>query len=222
MKPPILIAHQGDTVNFHENTLEAFQSAFEKGANGVELDIHYHNNELIVVHNYLFDKHKRYLKLSEVLALFSKKGRIEIEVKSMELGFLIPLKKLLKTYKHADIEITTSIFPLVNYIYSELSDYPLGIIFHEKDFENWMTDNFKREKIIKIMKLCKAQRVHIPNKEATESLVKECHLNKYMVHSHIYLQPREKQVDLYHDFMKLEVDQCTFDDIALLEYLKER
>jgi len=36
---PLLIVHRGDTVHFPENTLEAFKSAFDLGADGIECDV---------------------------------------------------------------------------------------------------------------------------------------------------------------------------------------
>ena len=49
----LLIAHRGDTISFKPNTLEAFLSAFDKGADGIELDVHLFRNEIIVVHDFL-------------------------------------------------------------------------------------------------------------------------------------------------------------------------
>lgn len=216
MAIPLLIAHRGDTVNFPENTIAAFHSAFEKGAKGIELDVQFYHNQLIVVHDYLFDNNKTYPKLSEVLNLFSGKGRLEIEVKSMDLDFLIPLQNLLKNHKNRDIEITTSVFPITNYLSAGFPNYPLGIIFHEKDFENWMTGDFKIEKITKFMKLCKARRAHLPHKEINESVVNGCHTNGFGVHGHIYRQSIKEQLRLYNDYITLGIDQCTFDDINLL------
>ena len=58
---PLIIAHRGDTVNYPENTIEAFKSAFDKGADGIELDVHLDKNKnVIVVHDYEFDKNKKY------------------------------------------------------------------------------------------------------------------------------------------------------------------
>ena len=36
---PLLIVHRCDTVHFPENTLEAFKSAFDLGADGIECDV---------------------------------------------------------------------------------------------------------------------------------------------------------------------------------------
>ena len=82
---PLLIAHRGDTGHFPENTLEAFESAFELGAGGIECDIQCDKTgRLIVVHDYLYDKSKQYPLLETVLEKFSDRGRIEIELKCFE------------------------------------------------------------------------------------------------------------------------------------------
>lgn len=216
MSKPLLIAHRGDTTNFPENTLESFQSAFDKSADGIELDIQFNRGELIVVHNYLYDQTKNYITLKQVLELFVDKGRIEIEIKSFDVDLLLPLKDLLGNYKEADIEITTCVLPLTSYLHKELSSFPLGIIFNPMEFETWMTSKFIRTKVVKMMQLCKAQRAHIPYKLIDEAMVTECHSHDLLVHGHIHKTAIEEQVHLYQHFQKLGVDQCTIDDIALL------
>lgn len=217
---PLLIAHRGDTINFPENTIETFQSAFEKGAGGIEMDLQFYENNLILVHNYLFDKTQKYPLLSEVLKRFAGKGRIEIELKSLDTDFLSPLKKLLYEYKHADLEITTSVFPLVPYARTELPEIPMGIIFHDKQFEAWMTHEFVITKVTKMMKLFKAQRAHLPSAFLFKEMIAECHSQNFLVHGHIHKNNISEQVELYKKFRELGVDQCTFDDINLLETIK--
>ena len=89
----MLIAHRGDTNHFPENTIAAFSSAFHNGADGIELDVQERAGEMIVVHNYLYDKTKAYPNLEEVLTHFADKGRLEIEIKSLDLKFIGRWKK---------------------------------------------------------------------------------------------------------------------------------
>lgn len=214
---PLLIAHRGDTINYPQNSIAAFESAFGKGADGIELDVQFQNNNLIVVHDYLNDRNKPYPLLPQVLELFSKRGRIEMEIKLMDLDFIPSLKQLLSTYKNSDFEITTSIFPLVSYLRKEFPIISLGVIFHEKEFEEWMTDEFIQFKIIQYMRLLKANVAHIPWKIVDTKIVEGCHQNRFKVHSHIYKQNLDIQTNIYREMKKLEIDQCTFDDILLLE-----
>lgn len=218
---PLLIVHRGDTNNFPENTIEAFSSAFEKGADGIELDVQFHQGNLIVVHDYLFDQTKKYPLLSKILELFSKKGRIEMEIKSMDLDFLPSLKLLLSKYENSDFEITTSIFPLVNYLRKEFPTISLGVIFLEKEFEAWMTNEFICLKVIKMMKLLKVNDTHMPWKVINQNIVNSCHKQRIQLHSHIYKQSLNAQLEIYKKMKEFGVDQSTFDDISLLNEVRK-
>ena len=52
MPKPLIIAHRGDTKNAPENTLPAFASAIQQGADGIELDVHWSKDEHLVVHHF--------------------------------------------------------------------------------------------------------------------------------------------------------------------------
>ena len=55
---PKIVAHRGDIEHFPENTLAAFQSAIEKGADIIELDVHQTKDHKIVVHHdFYLDRH---------------------------------------------------------------------------------------------------------------------------------------------------------------------
>ena len=49
---PLIIAHRGDVTSAPENTLPAFQSAFQRGADGIELDVRMtRDSQLVVFHD---------------------------------------------------------------------------------------------------------------------------------------------------------------------------
>lgn len=50
---PSIVACRGDRENAPENTIPAFESAISKGADGVELDVHYTRDKELVVHHLL-------------------------------------------------------------------------------------------------------------------------------------------------------------------------
>ena len=51
-KVPLIIAHRGDLASAPENTLPAFRSAFERGADGIELDVRVtRDRQLVVFHD---------------------------------------------------------------------------------------------------------------------------------------------------------------------------
>jgi glycerophosphoryl diester phosphodiesterase len=213
----LLIAHRGDTENFEENTIEAFASAFENGADGIELDIQERAGELIVVHNYLYDKTKTYPKLDTVLEEFAPKGRLEIEIKSLDLGFIEPLKKSLGAYSGANIELTTSVVGLVNHLRSTFQNAVIGVIFQDCEFEEWMAeDNFTVTKIIKLMQLYGANIAHIPSRIVDATLIEAIHDQNMKAHVHIPRQPMNEQLRTYLHLREIGVDQSTFDDINLL------
>lgn len=218
-KRPLLIAHRGDTAAYSENTLEAFQFAFDKGADGVELDIHLHQGEVIIVHNYLFDTAKSYPKLKDVLSKIANKGRIEIEIKEFSPAILEPLKKVLAHFPTADFELTTSETPLAPYIKETFPKIKLGLIFPEYLFRDWMTDTVVANKLIGWGSMSKADILHLPFNILAQfgqgKLVEALHDAGFRVHSHIFNTTEEKhQLALLSQW---KVDQCTFDSIGLVD-----
>lgn len=49
----LVVACRGDRECFPENTISAFESAIAKGADGIELDVHYTTDQELVVHHFL-------------------------------------------------------------------------------------------------------------------------------------------------------------------------
>ena len=82
-----------------------------------------------------------------------------------------------------------------------------------------MTEEFITGKITKIMTLLKANVAHVPWKVLKENSIKIFHENGIKVHSHIYkeaLGEEKKIYEEYEEMCRVGVDQCTFDDIRLL------
>jgi len=49
---PVVFGHRGDLVHAPENTLPSFQQAFQKGADGVELDVSLTaDGRVVVIHS---------------------------------------------------------------------------------------------------------------------------------------------------------------------------
>lgn len=218
LKMTLLIAHRGDTISFQENTLDAFLSAFEKGADGIELDVHLFNSEIIVVHDFLFDRSKKWPKLEDILEKINSKGRIEIDVKEFSVDILQPLKEILSRFPKTDFELTTSEMPLASYIKENFPKIPLGLIFHDLFFQDWMTPEIVEQKLIGWGKMAKADRLHVSLKILSQfgkdTLVKKLHKAGLIVHSHIFNTPEQSKN--LASIIRWSVDQCTFDDIELL------
>lgn len=219
MKPK-LIAHRGDTIHCQENTIEAFRSALDLGADGIECDVQLHHGQLIVVHHYLFDKKATYPLLSEVLELFIGRGMIEIEVKELDPAFLPQFVQLLSKYPDEHIEITSSFLPIIPYVRKAMPKAKLGVIFPEYDFETWMTPLLIERKVIQTMKLLQSNVAHLPLGIINRQLAFVCRYHNIKLHAHIKKQSMKKQTEQYGRIAKLGVDQCTFDDINLLKNLE--
>ena len=82
---PKVIAHRGDRERFPENTIASFQSVIDKGADAIELDIHFSKDgKLVVHHDYslgttnngeglIFEKDSKYIKSLDAGTWFSDK-----------------------------------------------------------------------------------------------------------------------------------------------------
>lgn len=214
---PLLIAHRGDTLSFPENTFEAFESAFAKGSDGVELDIHWLAPEIIVVHNFLFDTKKTYPRLREVLERCATKGRIEIEIKEFSTDILAPLKVVLDDFPQADIELTTSETPLAIHIKEFFPTLPVGLIFADALFLEWMSSEIVEAKIVGWGRLAKANVLHVPfrvlDQFGQKHLVDSLHAAEFVVHTHI--PNTEAQFNMLTTVTGWGVDQCTVDNLAL-------
>lgn len=54
---PLVVAHRGDLEHFPENTLSAFESAIDLGADAIELDVFLtKDGELVVVHDHILER----------------------------------------------------------------------------------------------------------------------------------------------------------------------
>ncbi|NMC36678.1 glycerophosphodiester phosphodiesterase [Candidatus Beckwithbacteria bacterium] len=214
---PLLIAHRGDTVSFPENTLEAFVSAFDKGADGIEMDIHLHEGAIIIVHNFLFDHSKNYPKLVDVLPVIHNRGRIEIEIKAFRPDILQPLQDILAQFPQTDFELTTSEIPLAAHIKKTFPKIPVGLILHEFLFPDWMTSDIACQKMLGWGTMVGVDRIHINlqtlNQFGQAELVAKLHQAGFEIHSHI-INDEAQEKTLQH-FIDWQVDQCTIDNVAL-------
>ncbi|OGH06276.1 MAG: hypothetical protein A2171_01680 [Candidatus Levybacteria bacterium RBG_13_35_9] len=211
---PLIIAHRGDTINYPENTIEAFKSAFEKDADGIELDVHLNkNNEVIVVHDYLFDESKKYPLLKDVLKQFGQRGRLEIEIKFLDPKCVIKVGELIRKYKPKDFEITSSVLPLFPYIKKEFPNEKIGLICGTKLIEDWMPQEFIEELLLAYLKLTGANVLHLQLDYYTPDIIKLLHKNNFLAHTHL---KRENVLENYKKVVKLGIDQCSFDGIDLI------
>lgn len=219
MHLPLLIAHRGDTVHLPENTIEAFASAFSYGADGIECDVQFVNEKLLIVHNYLFDQTKQYPTVNEVLAAFGQKGRVEIEIKGFSDDIIAPLHDAITLYHPKDYELTTSELPLIPYIRKAFPEASIGAIYTKCFYEEWMNEALVIRKIVGLTKLLGANVSHIghiPHEKLTKSFVDTIHNAQIKVHCHIPKTTIEEEKKTYEYLHSVGIDQCTVDDIFLM------
>lgn len=89
MNRPMIIAHRGKSEFFPENTLASFQAAIKEGADAIEFDIQFTNdNKLVVHHDYLlgnidngekfiFEKDLNYIKSLDAGSWFNSQFKDE-------------------------------------------------------------------------------------------------------------------------------------------------
>lgn len=217
MNSPLLIAHRGDTVKYAENTIEAFQSAFDLGADGIECDVHLDSKgNLIVVHNYFYDLTKIYPTLSEVLEKFSNKGRLEIEIKSFNPKCIEKLAILLKKYNPQDYELTSSILPLLPVIKKTIPTAKTGMIFKSYFLEEWMTLEIIMTFLLGYMELTLSNILHLDLDRYSPEIIKQLHKHNFLSHTHL----KSDDIAIYNKVKALGIDQCTFDNVNLLSKVK--
>lgn len=209
------IAHRGNTRDFPENTLLAFHSALDLGADGIELDIHLgKQNQILVVHNYTFDPSLDYPQLDEVLAELGQRGRIEIEIKELDLTLLPILRQTLEKHQLSNYELTTSVMPLVHHIRQEFSKARIGLIFRRWLIEEWMPPEFRLRWLSKHLELSGANVLHLDLDLYTPELAEGLKKQGFSLHSHL----KTANKDDWEKLKVLGIDQCTFDDPELLNY----
>lgn len=214
MSRPLLIAHRGDRKNFPENTIVAFESAFAKGADGIEFDVHLNDSsEPIVVHNYLFDRSQSYPRLEQVLELFGKKGRLEMEIKSLEENAVATIADVVARFRPIDLEVTSSVQPLFPLMTHFFPNDRRGLIFRRTLIEEWMPHDFRIYWITRYLELCRATVLHLDFDLYFPELISALQERHIATHTHL----SDASLSLFEQVQKLGIDQCTFDDIAVLK-----
>lgn len=209
---PLIIARCGDSECFPENTLPAFESAINKGADGVELDVHQtSDNELIVHHFYnlgssdngmgLVSEHTlaelksldsggwfspefaglKKPTLAEVLELCKGKIRLELEVKSSDLGTLQQIIGLLEQFNIiADVELTSAHYPLLVHAKTMKPRLSTGTFFYRQP--DWMPPRLAQQHVLDWASQLDIQTVHVDLSLLTDEFVDLLHYHRMRVH----------------------------------------
>ena len=214
---PLLIAHRGDTENYPENTMEAFQSAFDRGADGIEFDVHCHKGgDVVVVHNYTHNVSLHFPSLEDVLTTFSSEGRMEIEIKAIEEECVSRVTEIIHRINPHDFEVTCSELPLLPVIRKHFPDAIIGLLFKVCLIEEWMPVSHIHRMLLGYMKLSGANVLHLGLEHYSEELVTLMHSNGYRTHTHL----GKENFKEYAKIIEFGIDQCTFDDFSIIELVK--
>jgi len=212
-----IIGHRGDRKSFEDNSIKGIESAFEKGADGIEIDVYYEPDKgVYLAHRFLHDRSLEYPKLEEVIEKFADKGKIQIEIKPPEVKVTKAVVDLVNKYKLENYEITSSVLPLLKYIRELASKANIGMIIKPYLIENWMTEEFGDYLMMSYLKLTGASTVWLDKPENfwNKGRVKRFHKKGYKVGSHLPTDSKEN----YQRLVSLEIDSCTADDLNVLKW----
>ncbi len=129
-------AHRGRHDKFPENSMAAFKHAFESGACGIELDVHFDikMNRFVVSHDYPYQKiDGKLLSLESVFKQFGKSGFYWVDFKKLKIDNLNPsivrMKYLLKKY---DLQKYVFVESLKSELISKISQSGIQSIYWMK------------------------------------------------------------------------------------------
>ena len=145
------IAHRGAKREIHENTVPAFQRAFARGADGIELDVHATTDGVVVVHHdpairrhlrsveiansdwaeigqLELQDHTHVPRLSDVLAVSPAHANVYVEIKGAGIERLVAetlgasrARCAVHSFDHHAIDVMRDLAP----------DIPRGVLFED-------------------------------------------------------------------------------------------
>lgn len=237
---PKIIAHCGDQRNAPENTLPAFVSAIEKGADTIELDVQMSRDGVLVVHHdYLLGRTEnatgilnryeyedlRQLDVGNWFGQQFKGTRIPQFAEVLQLGkghvtFEIDLR-------HPDPDFLESVirtidkFELLHAV--EFTSIHVPLLMRLKQLypsakvglfatlrESWMPVTLWQEHLLSWMSLCNAQVAHVEFAYLSEELCKQVHNRGWLMHGANLNTARE-----IGQAVAYGIDQFSTDDLDL-------
>ncbi len=207
-----LISHRGNRRDYSENTFDAFRSALSLGADGFECDVQMDvGGNPVIVHDY-FHPPREYPLLTDMLTEFRGKAVLEIEIKPFRPTELSRIVDVLAPYDAPDLEITTSIHPVIPYLRNALPAIRIGAIFFDHALQPWMTDAFITDYFASQLALTGATDIHVPPSFTYGRTVRDLKSLGYRVHHFL----KTDDPAAYRRLSDMGVDSAVFDDIGLL------
>jgi glycerophosphoryl diester phosphodiesterase len=179
----LIIGHRGDRERFADNTAEGIESAFNRGADGVEFDVYFQPEKgVYLVHPYLHDLQINYPTLDEVLQRFGNLGKMQIEIKSPEKDCVDEVAKRIEKYKVTNLELSSSVYPLLPYIREVFLNVDVQLIGYRL-IEEWWTEDFGNYFLMEYLELTRANAISIgkPENFWSKERVEVFHKNGFKV-----------------------------------------
>jgi len=227
-----LLAHRGDTNHAIENTLEAFQSAYDRGADGVELDIRLtHDGVPVIYHNMMLgDQFIADLTLSELQAIelrsdqgwvsrvpslvevfdhFAGKMYLEMHLQSDTHETVNRVCHLIENYPQLNdmFELTSFEPAIINSVHSCNKAIPCDLLFRVVD---WMSDEIALRLLIDKSRLCQPRGVHLFPYQITADVLSRFSRLGYVVHCGV-----TNDIETFERIRALGVSQILTDDLGL-------
>lgn len=226
-----ILAHRGDTTQGHENTLEAFQSAFDKGADGFEFDIRLTRDGIAVVYHdlmigevFISDLDYADLKtmhfprgsnkfhipsLEDVLESFAGKIYLEIHLQSDTYQTASTVCRMIEQYPQINdmYELTTFEPAMINIINTIKPAHPCDLLFR---IESWMTDEMALRLLFDKASLTNARGVHLFPHQIKADVLSRFTARGLTVHCGV-----TNDIAEFQRIESLGVSQILTDDISL-------
>lgn len=212
----LILGHRGDRMNYNDNTIEGIASAFNKGADGVEIDVCYKQDVgVYLAHSPHDEVLKTYPNLEEVIEKFAGKGKLQIEIKQPDVDTVREISKLVKKYKVENFEITTQILPLFSCINDFFLSANIGLIVRDYLYNKSVSSQNIDNLLLDYLRLTKASSIWVvdeTNKFWDKKRVNKFHSKGYKIGHHLTKSSRK----IYQLVTSSGIDSVIVDDLSLL------
>jgi glycerophosphoryl diester phosphodiesterase len=210
---PLVIARCGDSECFPENTLPAFESAIQKGADGIEFDVHQTSDGHLIVHHFynlggsdngtgLVHEHT----LAELRALDSGSW-FSPKFAGLQKPTLAEVLELCKVKVRLELEVKSSSLAVLEQIVKTLEEFNvidqtelttahLPLLFHARKLKptlstgtffypspEWMPLRLSQSHVLDWAKQLDIQKVHLDSKLLGTEFVQRLHQENLSVHA---------------------------------------
>lgn len=237
---PKIIAHCGDQRNAPENTLPAFASAIEKGADAIELDVQMSRDGVLVVHHdYLLGRTEN---AEGILNYYEYQDLRRLDVgywfgEEFEGTQMPQLAEVLQLgrgrisfeidLRHPDPDFLDSVIRVVDKFELqhavEFTSVHVPLLVRLKQLypsakvglffasrESWMPETLWQEHLLSWMSLCDAQVAHVKFTDLSQVLCQQMHSRGWLVHGANLNTAREIGQAVLYG-----IDQFSTDDLDL-------